>query len=88
MYKTGYILRLKKSFLNEKVGTLAYVYSHNADYNQFRLITENGVNLGLFTKDYFSYFEYIEDSGVIYNFKDYETFQADMSQGWLTNVFA
>lgn len=87
MYKTGYILRLKRSFLNESVGTLAYVYSHNAD-GKFRTITENGVNLGLFTKDYYSYFEYIEDSGVIYNFEDYETFQADMSQGWLTNVFS
>jgi hypothetical protein len=74
--KVGNIVRINRSFLNEPEGCLGFVYENYQDFDDSSkegasIITENGVNLGGFSfTEQKIYLEFVEDTGVMYEFKN------------------
>jgi len=95
-YKVGDIVKLKASFLNEPVGTKAYVYEKYTIGKGGRrpeegvsIITENGIDLGGFSGDeQWNYLEFISHSGFYYEFRSVSWLGVDWNNGVFDNIFA
>ena len=88
----GCIVKLKESFLNEPIGTLAYVYENyslgEGRWNGVSLITENGVDLGGFSeREQVDYLEAISQTGYRYRFINMIQLGEDYEKGVFTDVF-
>ena len=90
-FKVGDIVKMKVSFLNEPVGTKAYVYEvYNIGREQgVSIITENGIDIGGFSGDeQWKYLEFVSHSGFYYEFRSVSWLAVDWNNGVFDNIFA
>lgn len=91
-YSLGSLVTVKRSFLNEPAGVVAYVYEHYSIDNDttqgISLITQNGVDLGGFSlQEQYDYLEYYGDTGQVYTFSNVTQLKIDWDKGVFKMIF-
>jgi hypothetical protein len=90
--KLGDVVRINFSILGEPKGVLAYVYevyTLGGDIGGVSLITQNGVDLGGFSKDeQESMLSFVRHSGFYYNFVSVMRLADDWRKGVFKEVFS
>lgn len=84
------IVRLKSSFLNEEMGTLAFVYELDDDDTRFAgvsLITENGTYIDMNPKEKIEYLEFVRESNIDYRFTNVLRLNYDFNRGIFKDAF-
>lgn len=88
----GDIVDLNTSFMDEPVGTLAFVYDTYADFDGrgrgVCIITQNGVDIGGFSvEDQFNFLTFRKHSGVEYQFTNVIQLGRDFMDGKFKGAF-